>query len=502
MSPAEASSGSVLVVLAVIMPIAGLFPLLLFRGRAIEWAALATMAVTATVAFAIVREVAVTGAAPSVFVGGWMPPLGVELRADGFAAFMLAVTATVLVATGLFALSDPGASVPRMKPAFWMLVLCIFAALDLAFLAQDLFTLYVALELLTFAAVPLVCLDGKPSQLAAALDYLLFALVGSVLYLVGAVVLYGLHGTLDIALLAARSGTGAGTGLIAALALMTVGLAAKAALFPFYLWLPPAHSGAPAAASALLSAVVIKAPIFLVVRLWIDVAPANLDAAAAPLLGVLGAGAILFCGLVALAQPRLKLLVAYSTAAQIGYLFLVFPLALATAGAGAEWSAMAWSGGALHLASHALAKAAMFMAAGLIAEAIGHDRIDGLGGIGRVLPTSVFAFGLGGLSLMGLPPSGGFVAKVMLLSSAVNQGVWWIAVVILVGGLLAGGYVLRVVVPALHRTPSGPTLPVSRRREAVALALALAAVAIGFLPLDPSGFLTVGRVPAWQAASP
>lgn len=494
---ASAAPLAALVVLVVIVPILGLIATVLVGGRAVERVALAALLATAAVALAVVWTVAATGTPPSVFVGGWMPPLGVELRADGFSAFMLAVTSTVTVAIGLFSLSAPGAATPRMKPAFWMLLLAIVAALDLAFVAQDLFTLYVALELLTFAAVPLVCLDGKASQLRAALDYLLFALAGSVLYLVGAVVLYGLAGTLDIALLAGR--LDGGPGVAAALALMTMGLAAKAALFPFYLWLPPAHSGAPAAASAILSAVVVKAPIFLVVRLWIDVAPPGLEAAAAPLLALLGAASILFCGLVALAQPRLKLLVAYSTAAQLGYLFLAFPLALATAGAGAEWSALAWGGGALHLAAHALAKAAMFMAAGLILEAVGHDRLDGLAGIGRVLPMSVAAFGLGGLSLMGLPPSGGFVAKVMLLSSAANQGAWWIAIVILTGGLLAGGYVLRFVVPALYRTDCGATRPVSRWREAIALTLALAAVGVGFVPLEPSGLLTVGRVPAWHA---
>ena len=87
----------------------------------------------------------------------------------------------------------------------------------------------------------------------------------------------------------------------------------------------------------------------------------------------------------------------------------------------------------------------MFMAAGLIAEALGHDRIAELGGIGRALPITLFAFGLGGLSLMGVPPSGGFVAKWLMLTAAAMEGQWWWALVILVGGLLAGGYVIRVL---------------------------------------------------------
>ena len=97
----------------------------------------------------------------------------------------------------------------------------------------------------------------------------------------------------------------------------------------------------------------------------------------------------------------------------------------------------------------------MFMAAGLIYAALGHDRIADLAGVGRAAPMSVFAFGLGGISLIGLPPSGGFAAKWLLLSAAVGSGQWWWALVILAGGLLAGGYVFRVIVPALS-TPAAP----------------------------------------------
>ena len=108
---------------------------------------------------------------------------------------------------------------------------------------------------------------------------------------------------------------------------MTTGLLAKTALFPLHLWLPPAHAGAPAAASAVLSALVVKGSWFLVVRLWFDVMPGVVTFSAAQLLGGLGAAAILIFSVVALRQERLKLLIAYSTLAQIGYLFLMFPLA-------------------------------------------------------------------------------------------------------------------------------------------------------------------------------
>lgn len=482
-----------LLVLAVTAPLLGLPPLLLLGPRGGERAALGVLGIGAVITVAIAWAVMSAGQPLVYHLGGFAPPLGVALRADGFSAAMLGMGGIVLLLTAIFAMSEPGADGERRSPpAFFMLLACLACALNLAFLAQDLFTLYVALELLTFAAVPLVCLEGKAGQLSAALSYLMFALFGSVLYLLGVVLAYGLFGTLDIATIAARlPSAGISWIFAAALALMTAGLMAKAALFPFHLWLPPAHAGAPAAASAVLSAVVVKAPLFLLVRVWSDLAPLPLTQAAAPLLSACGSGAILFCGVMALAQVRLKLLIAYSTAAQIGYLCLMFPLAATT---DPQWAALAWTGGTLHLLSHAFSKAAMFMAAGLIAETMGHDRIAGLTGAGRVAPLSLAAFGLGGLSLMGLPPAGGFVAKVMLLTVALQQQAWWIAIVILAGGLLAGGYVLKVIVIALRRPDTA--LPPGREcswRAIVALVLAFGAVLLGFIPLAPFAPLAIGQ---------
>ena len=224
-------------------------------------------------------------------------------------------------------------------------------------------------------------------------------------------------------------------------------------------------------------------------RLWFDALPGLLTVAAAQLLATLGAGAILFGSALALRQQRLKLLIAYSTVAQIGYLFLVFPLA-----AGSSLSE-AWTGAWLQVFSHAFAKAAMFMSAGLIAEALGHDRIAELGGTARALPVTMFAFALAGLSLMGVPPSGGFVAKWLLLSAAVMQGQWWWAAVILLGGLLASGYVFMVVGRMLG-SAAGPLqtcVRVSRRREIVALSMAACAMLLGLVPLQPFDLLQIGR---------
>jgi formate hydrogenlyase subunit 3/multisubunit Na+/H+ antiporter MnhD subunit len=159
-------------------------------------------------AIAIADALARSGDIVVYLLGGWVPPLGLALRADWLAAVMLVMTAVVICGIGVYARADfatpPDVSEARAPLVFWTLLLAVWGSLNLVFVSGDLFTLYVALELLTFAGVPLVCLDGRGETLRAALRYLLFALLGSMLYLLGTVMLYGAYGTLDIPLLATR----------------------------------------------------------------------------------------------------------------------------------------------------------------------------------------------------------------------------------------------------------------------------------------------------------
>jgi formate hydrogenlyase subunit 3/multisubunit Na+/H+ antiporter MnhD subunit len=136
----------------------------------------------------------------------------------------------------------------------------------------------------------------------------------------------------------------------------------------------------------------------------------------------------------------------------------------------------------------------MFLSAGLIAESLGHDRIAEFTGAGRAMPVTFLALGLGGLSLMGLPPSGGFAAKWLLLNASVASGQWVFTLVMLAGGLLAAGYVFRILSPALAEGSPALKAPPQRGRERAALALAVVAVALGFAPQGFFDFLQIGRL--------
>jgi multicomponent Na+:H+ antiporter subunit D len=434
------------------------------------------------------------GGVVRVAVGGWGRPLGIELQADALSALMVALAAVVGAATCIYARlyfdDEPGAE----QIAFWPLWLLLWGSLNALFVSADAFNLYVTLELATLASVGLVCVGGGREARRAAFRYLMVALVGSLGYLAGVGFLYAATGSLDLELIGA--GLPEGTLATVAVTAMLVGLATKAALFPLHTWLPGAHSTAPAPVSAVLSALVVKASFYLVLRLWLVVVPQAVGDIGGWVLCVLGAAAVVWGSIQALRAPRLKLLIAYSTVAQIGYLFLVLPLV-----AKSSDPAVVVTGVVTFALAHGLAKSAAFMAAGSLMATVGHDRIADLAGVGGRLPFMLFAFGIAGVSLSGLPPTGGFAAKWLLVSSAIAAGNWFVVAVLLIGGLLAASYVARVLRAALLNGEDGTEAPGSRRTalDWPPMALAVLVLLLGFV-VDPMARLIADGL-AFSAAA-
>jgi multicomponent Na+:H+ antiporter subunit D len=400
-------------------------------------------------------------------MGGWGAPLGIDLHADGLAVFMLLMSTGV----GLFLSIYAAMGARKLESRyFWALWNLVFASLPLLFVSGDLFNIYVGLELLGISSVALIALGGKQARVAA-MRYLFVTLSGSLAYLLGVALLYAQYGMLDLYLLGHAMEEGAAS--YTALLLILAGLLMKTALFPLHFWLPRAHAGAPSPVSAVLSALVVKGTFYLLLRFWVDLFPALDLLHAGRLLSMMGAAAILWGTTQALRQTRLKLLVAYSTVAQLGYLFLMFEALRVTDGAAA------WNGMLYFAFAHAFAKTAMFLAAGNVLHTMGTDDIEQLRGLGRRMPGTTFAFGLAGVSIMGLPPSGGFIGKWFLLSVAVSQGWWWMVAVMIIGGFLAVGYVFRVLGRAFACPVEDRRLAVSPVLIAMALLPAVASVALG-----------------------
>jgi formate hydrogenlyase subunit 3/multisubunit Na+/H+ antiporter MnhD subunit len=420
-------------------------------------------------------------------LGGWETGLGIALQADALSVGLLLMSA--LVATGVGVYAGGYFADAAMQGRFWPLWLLLLTALNALLLSGDLFNLYVTLELLGLSAVALAALGGSAPALRAALRYLILGLLGSLAFLAGVALVYARYGTLDLASLAGLVGPEPAAWV--ALALMTTGLLIKSALFPLHFWLPSAHANAPAPVSAALSALVVKAAFYLLLRLWLELFHPAATVAAAWLLGFLGAGAVVWGSWNALRVERLKLLAAYSTVAQLGYLFLFFPLLSALPPGAARETAF----GALVLLAltHGFAKSALFLAAGVILQRAGHDRIADLGGTARALPVTTFTLALAGVALIGLPPSGSFLAKWQLLSAAIAGGQWlWVPVVV-AGTLLSAAYVFRLLGHAFGTGDRTTPVLAHGGEELPALLLALTAtVLLGLGAASVWGFVAPG----------
>ncbi len=429
-------------------------------------------------------------------MGGWASPLGIGIQVDGLTAVMLIFTAIAgscisVYASGYFRgradpCNDKRQQYLKMERYFWPIWLFAWGGLNVLFLSADIFNIYVALEIISFSAIALVALKGSLESLLAATRYFYLTLLGSLVYLLGVSFLYSAYGTLDIALLKEVATPDVVSAI--AVALITIGLLIKTSLFPMHFWLPPAHANSPAPVSAILSSLVVMGAFYLLVRLWFGSFAAIVTPTAGQLLGVLGCICIVGGAWMAIRQERLKMMLAYSTIAQIGYMFLLFPLITAhTIGQG-----FAWSGGIYFSIAHACAKAAAFMVAGAIMYALGHDRIQDLQGLAKMFPIGVFAFAIAGTSLMGLPPSGGFIGKWMLLKAAMLSGQWWYAVFMLIGSVLSAFYIFRFLEIAFQKVPEGTQrMQVPQRMRFAALTMACIAVALGLIAIVPLEILKI-----------
>ncbi len=477
----------------IFLPFAGGVITFLLPGKSRPWLALLLTVGTFAAAWWLASDVWREG--PQGYaLGGWEAPLGINLYADGLSALLLLTTSAVMTLASFYSLGyfsrEAEASSWTEARAFVPLWLFLLGSLNALFVSRDLFNLYVALELLTIAGVALVALAGGATALRAGMRYLLAAFLASLLYLMGVALLYGEFGVLDLALIAEAAEGGTRAPVIA-LAFVFLGLGIKAALFPFHAWLPHAHASAPAPVSAVLSALVVKAAFYVILRLWVDVFADSVTAPAAQAAGALGAAGILWGSFQALREQRLKLVVAHSTVAQVGYLFLLFPL-LTGVGEGA-WRFDAWAGGVYHMMSHAFAKGALFLAAGTILYAYGNDQISAMRGLTRTLPITTVSFGIAGIALVGLPPSGSFIAKWMLLTATIESAQWWWAVVIGAGTLLSGAYVYRLVSAAFTPDTLPESIrPVPRVMEYASLILALTSLGLGLRAAEPFDLLEVG----------
>jgi len=458
--------------LAAVLPlVAGaLVPAVAWRrpDRAWGWAVAAgsgTLVVTALLTLRLLR----TGPF-SYPLGGWAPPWGIELRFDALSALSLGIAMIYLAVLVFSRRYAQSAVAPQRRAWFYSLLLVNLGGLVGFACTADLFNMFVCMELVSVSSYALVAAGGGRIAALAAFKYLVAGAVSSMLVLFSVGILHALTGSLNMADVAVRLADVEARGpVLLAVGALTVGFMVKAALFPLHLWLPDAHASAPGPVSAVLSALVVKLGVIGLVRVlplftgleWLSLAPLQ------EALAWLGAIAIVTGALAALLQEDIKLMLAYSTVSNVGYIVLGIGLA----------TPPAVTGGLVHVLNHGLIKATLFLAAGAIIYRTGYRTLRDLRGVGRMMPWTSVALSLGVLSIVGLPPTAGFLGKWYIALGAFEAGRPGFAIALLAGALLIFVYYLRILNALYFRAPLREEMlavreaPVSMLLPVLALAL-------------------------------
>jgi multicomponent Na+:H+ antiporter subunit D len=439
-------TGGGAIALALCLPLAGTLAIAL-AGR---WPNLRETATLATAAglFATVLSLlgpVLDGARPALYVLDMLPGVPLAFRVEPLGMLFALVASGLWIVNSIYSIGYMRANEEHHQTRFYcFFAISLAATMGVAFSA-NLATLFLFYELLTLATYPLVTHHGTPEARQGGRTYLWILLGTSIMLLLLAVAVTWLAaGTLEFrpgGILAGRMGNAALGGL---LALFMFGIA-KAALMPVHRWLPAAMV-APTPVSALLHAVaVVKAGVFTVVKVIVYVFGVSEIAGLRSVdwLPTVAGFTIVAASIVALAADNLKRRLAYSTVSQLAYVVL----------AAALLTPLSVIGAALHIAAHAVGKITLFFAAGAIYTAAHKTQVSELDGIGRRMPWTMTAFAVGALSMIGLPPTAGFVSKWFILSGAVASEHWVAVAVIAASTLLNAGYFLPIVYRAFLRPP-------------------------------------------------
>ena len=388
-----------------------------------------------------------TGNVISYDLGGWAPPWGIEYRIDAANALVALIVAGIAAVTLPYALKSAEKEIPRQQLSLFYaaFMLCFTGLLGIT-QTGDIFNLFVFLEISSLSSYALISLGRQRQALTAAYQYLIMGTIGATFFLIGVGLLYSMTGSLNMMDLSQRIPELAGHRTIqTAFAFIMVGFALKLALFPLHLWLPNAYTYAPTVVTIFLAATATKVAVYVMLRVIFSVFGFSMieDTPTDELFLLLCVVGIIMMSFYAIFQKDSKRLLAYSSVAQIGYMMLGIGFG----------SVLGITATLVHLFNHALMKGALFMAIGAIVYRIGSSRIEDFAGLGKQMPWTFAAIIIGGLSLIGVPGTAGFISKWYLVLAAIEQRYWLIVAVILIGSLLAVIYVWKLV-EALYFTPA------------------------------------------------
>ena len=477
--------------LQVVIPLLSAPLALMLRRGTHSWV-LAQLVCIAALAISInlLQTVLATGPI-SYEMGGWAPPWGIEYYVDAVNAFVLLIVSGIGTIVMLAARTSVAKEIAGDKQSLFYTayLLCLTGLLGIT-ITGDAFNIFVFLEISSLSTYILISLGRDRRALTAAFQYLIMGTIGATFILIGVGMLYMSTGTLNILDLAERLQPLSDSRTVqAGFAFVAVGVSLKLALFPLHLWLPNAYAYAPSIASAFLAATATKVAGYVMLRFFFTVFGVDFSFEVMPLgiiLAILAILAIFVGSAVAIFQDNVKRLLAYSSVAQIGYMILGISFATVTG----------LTAAILHLFNHALMKGGLFLALAAVFYRTGGVSVAHFRGLGKTMPWTMFAVVIGGLSLIGVPLTVGFVSKWYLVLGALELGYWWIALLVLAGSLLAVIYVWKLVEAAYFQTAEGDAASV---REAPLSLLVPAWILIGaniYFGIDTSLTTGVARTAA------
>ena len=401
-----------LVPLVVMIPLIGSAIALMFRNRRKTQVAISVIALTAVTVISAILLAAVDQSGTIVVeLGGWSPPWGIVLVVDRLSAIMLLVAALMLLGVLIFAIGQGIVDGDRETPVsiFHPTYLVLAAGLFDAFVAGDLFNMYVGCEMLLASSYVLLTLGGTGARIRAGVTYIVISLMSSLLFVAAIALIYGATGTVTIALVADRVRDLPMEVQAILCAALLLGFAVKAAVFPLSFWLPDSYPTAPAPVTAVFAGLLTKVGVYAIIRtdtlIFKDVplaTPLMVIAFLTLLIGIFGA----------VAQADIKRLLSFTLVSHIGY--MIFGIAV---GGVAGTAATIY-----YIVHHIVVQTTLFLTTGLVERIGGTTSISRLGGILKASPIVGVLFFIGAMNLGGIPPFSGFLGKIGLFQAGVALG--------------------------------------------------------------------------------
>lgn len=388
--------------------------------------------------FVVFKTIIVHGAI-TYRLGGWAPPWGITYAIDHLNALMLIIVSFISFIAAVYSKKSIEKKMPHKAGQFYTLFLLLVTGLLGILVTGDVFNLYVFLEISSLAGYALIATGDTRAPLAS-FNYVIMGTIGASLYLIGVGYLYIATGSLNMADLSNLLPSLYGSKVVlGAFAFMVVGIAIKMAFFPLHKWLPDAYTYAPSAVSAFVASTMTKVGAYVMIRIMFTVFNPHFSLEVLPassILGWLAVAAMLFGCIRAISQTDVKRMLSYIIIAEVGYIVMGVSVG----------NRMGFTGAVLHILNDAFMMACLFLAMGSVEYRMGTRDTRDFNNLYKKMPLSMAAFAIGGLSIVGIPPTCGFFSKWYLVLGAIDSGNWIFAGALLLSSLLTAVIFFRVLV--------------------------------------------------------